>query len=291
MQHDLRNKVCMVTGASRSVGQTIAEALGGAGATVYVVGRSVTGKQTGNQFPGDTIEETARLVDTAGGTGIPLAVDLRADDAIEACFTQIAEEQGRLDLVVNNAWAGYEDYGDNFTAPFWEQPVKRWDAMLNVGVRSTLVVSMFAARQMIQQGSGLIINTTVLTRPDKYLGSAIYDTAKTAINRITYTTAQDLEKYPVSVVGVAPGWMRTKILYDIYKTDAEHWHEIDELANTESTWFAARAVVAVATDPEVRGLHGQSLSAAQLSARYGFSDVDGRRPDFYREVMGMEPGQ
>jgi NAD(P)-dependent dehydrogenase (short-subunit alcohol dehydrogenase family) len=287
MTNNLQGKVCVVTGASRSVGQAIAAELGARGATVYVTGRSVRGAATG-KFEGDTVDDTAALVTQRGGKGIAVALDQRDDGQVQALFARVQAEQGRLDLLVNNAWAGYEGYDDTFSAPFWQQPLDRWDRMLSVGVRSTYVASYFAAPILVEQGRGLIVNTSVLTRPDKYLGTAPYDTAKTAINRLTYTTAQDLAQHGVSVVGLAPGWLRTKILYEMYKTDAEHWQDVPDLAQTESTAFAARAVAALAQDAQAARWNGQTVSAAQLARLYGFTDIDGRQPDFYRDVMGME---
>jgi NAD(P)-dependent dehydrogenase (short-subunit alcohol dehydrogenase family) len=287
MTLSLKGKVCVVTGASRSVGQAIAAALGAGGATVYVTGRSVTGAPTG-KYEGDTVDDTAAMVTKQGGVGIAVSLDQRDDAQVQALFDRVQREQGRLDLLVNNAWAGYEGYDDTFSALFWEQPLQRWDRMLSIGLRSTYVACYYAAPRLIEQGHGLIVNTTVITRPEKYLGTAPYDTAKTAINRLTFATAQDFKERGVHVVGVAPGWLRTKLIYEMYNTDPDHWQDVPDLAGTESPHYAAQAVAALAQDENVARWSGQTVSAAELAREYGFTDVDGRQPDFYQDFFQKE---
>ncbi|MEX1020214.1 MAG: SDR family NAD(P)-dependent oxidoreductase [Litorilinea sp.] len=285
MDQNGQRKVCIVTGASRSVGQAIAAELGATGAVVYVTGRGAAGH---SRFEGDTVEDSAAMVNAQGGVGIPVVLDQRDDAQVEALFARVRREQGRLDVLVNNAWGGYEDHDATFNAPFWEQPLARWDRMLQIGVRSTYVAIFCAAPWMVEQGHGLVVNTSVLTHPDKYLDSAPYDTAKTAINRITFATARDLQPHGASVVGVAPGWLRTKLIYEMYKTDAEQWHTVEELAQTESTHYAARVVAALARDEQVARWRGQTLAAGTLARAYGVTDIDGRQPDFYRDVLKMD---
>lgn len=283
MAEQVKPRVCVVTGASRSVGQAIAAELGALGAVVYVTGRG--GDASHSRYPGETLAATAELVTARGGSGIPVPLDQRDDAQVAAFFTRVWEEQGRLDLLVNNAWAGYEDHDETFNAPFWKQPAARWDRMLQVGVRSTYMAIFLTALRLVEQGHGLIVNTSVLTRPDRYLDSAPYDTAKTAINRITYTTARDLQPHGVHVVGVAPGWLRTNIIYDMFNTTPDTWQTVPDLAQTESTAYAAQGVAALAQDPDVGRWSGQVLSAAQVARAYGITDVDGRQPDFYRDVL------
>src|SRR5688572_6633994 len=164
----LRSKVAVVTGASRGAGRGIALALGEAGATVYVTGRSVRGQATTENLPG-TIEDTAETVAVRGGTGIAVRCDHTVDSDVEELFARIQREQGRIDLLVNNAWGGYEQHDyKKFAAPFYEQPLRHWDGMFTAGVRAALVASRFAALRMLPQRHGLIVNITAWDR-DKYL--------------------------------------------------------------------------------------------------------------------------
>jgi len=152
----LQGKVAVVTGASRGAGRGIALALAEAGATVYVTGRSVRGEATTENLPG-TIDETAETVTARGGTGIAVRCDHTVDSDVELLFVRVQREQGRLDLLVNNAWGGYEQHDyRKFTAPFCEQPLRHWDGMFTAGVRAALIASRFAASLMLPQRHGLI---------------------------------------------------------------------------------------------------------------------------------------
>ena len=176
----LKGKIAIVTGSSRGAGRGIALALGDVGATVYVTGRSVRGKATTEDLPG-TIDETAEGVTARGGEGIAVRCDHTVDADVDALFARVQQEHGRIDLLVNNAWGGYEQHDfRKFTAPFTEQPLRHWDGMFTAGVRATLVASRFAALQMLPQKCGLIVNVTAWDR-DKYFGNLLYDVAKGAI--------------------------------------------------------------------------------------------------------------
>lgn len=284
----LKDQIAVVTGASRAAGQAIASVLGEDGATVYVTGRSIRGKST-STFQGDSIDDTAEMVTRRGGKGIPVQVDHSQDEQVKALFERVQQEQGRLDILVNNAWGGYENYDDTFDAPFWKQPLSRWDKMLNIGLRSHLATTYFAVPLMLERRAGLIINTTTYFNPGSYHGSLFYDTVKTAIARMTFCMGEDLREHQVTALAIAPGWMRTKIIYDAFKTDENNWVNVPELANTESTTFVGRAIAALAVDPNVMQKTGQTITAWTLSQQYGFTDVDGRQPNFYgaMEAMGM----
>src|SRR6187200_681382 len=167
----LQGKVAVVTGASRGAGRGIALALGEMGATVYVTGRSVRGEASTDNLPG-TIDET---VTARGGKGIAVRCDHTADSDVETLFTRVQHEQGRIDLLVNNAWGGYEQHDyKKFTAPFHEQPLRHWDGMFTAGVRAALVASRFAASLMLPRKEGLIVNITAWDR-DKFLVNVFYD--------------------------------------------------------------------------------------------------------------------
>lgn len=268
----LQGKVAVVTGASRGAGRGIAHVLGEAGATVYVTGRSTRAGLVNPLWP-ETIEETAEGVTARGGQGIPVRCDHTQDADVEALFARVQAEQGRLDILVNNAWGGYQSDYDSFTANFWEQP-DRWNAMFKAGVRAHLNASRLAAPLMIEQRSGLIINTTVYDR-GKFLSNLYYDLAKSSVNRMAYGMALELRPFGVTALALAPGWMRTERVME-YNPSPE------ELITTESPEYIGRAVVALASDPELLTLSGETLNVGDLAERYGFTDIDGRRVPTFR---------
>lgn len=271
----------MVTGASRGGGRGIALVLGEEGATVYVTGRSVRGGPTTEDRP-ETIDETAEAVTGRGGAGIPVRCDHTVDSEVEALFERVKQEHGRIDILVNNAWGGYEMKVD--FSPFWEISLQHWELMFRAGVRSHMVTSRFALPLMLPHRQGLIVNTTAGIR-DKYLGNVFYDVAKTAINRMALGMAHDLRKYDVAVVALAPGWMRTEKVLEALKTDEQNWDKVPDLKKTESTQYVGRAVVALATDPNVMQKSGQLVEAADLAREYGFADIDGRQVAPFRELF------
>lgn len=278
----LSGRVAVVTGASRGAGRGIALVLGDAGATVYLTGRSVRGAQT-SELAGTTLEDTAELMAARGGAGVPVRTDHTDDGAVAALFGKIKRAQGRLDLLVNNAWGGYEDYthrgGDSsFDAPFWEQPVARFDKMFAAGVRSHLVTTQAALPLMVAQNSGLVVNTTLEMDPAFYDAALYYRTAKLAINYLTFGMAHDLRArggFDVAVVGVAPGWMRTE---DVMESFRKGLHEEAQLEETESTEYVGRAVLALATDPDMMNKSGKTLRTRDLAREYGFTNIDGKQP-------------
>lgn len=271
----LRGCVTVVTGASRGAGRAIALVLGAAGATVYATGRSTRTAGTTENLPG-TIDETAEGVTARGGTGIPVRIDYTVDAEVKALFDRVRAEQGRLDLLVNNAWGGYERYdGRTFDAPFWEQPLSRWDAMFTAGVRTHFLASRFAAPLMIEQGSGLIVGT-VAWAFGAYTGNLYYDTAKAAVIRMVFGMAEELRPHGITAVAVAPGFMRTE------RVLAAHAAEPFDLGLTETPEYLGRAISALAADPRVHEKSGQQLTVGDLAREYGFTDVDGRQPPPFR---------
>lgn len=283
----LSGKIAVVTGASRGAGRGIALELGVAGATVYVTGRSASGGP-------ETIDETAQVVTAHGGKGIAVSCDHTNDADSEWLFERVKREHGRLDILVNNAWGGYENYisHESFGAPFWEQPLARFDKMLTVGLRSHMATTRLALPLMMKQNQGLIINTTVYAEScdwdlnkDLCGRNVYYDTAKTAINRMTFGMAHDLHanQYNISVIALAPGWMRTELVLRYFQTDEQNWRSFEALKESESPRYVGRAVVALATDPNVKSKTGKLLTAGKLAKEYGFKDIDGRQPKFYND--------
>lgn len=273
----LLGKVTVVTGGSRGAGRGIAVTLGAAGATVYVTGRSVNGQATTENLPG-TIEETADVVTTRGGTGIPVRCDHTVDSDVEALFERVRREQGRIDLLVNNAWGGYEHHDhQKFSAPFYEQPLRHWEGMFTSGVRAALISSRFAVPLMLPRRRGLIINITAWDR-DNFLVNVFYDVAKGAINRMTYGIARDLKPYNVAAIALAPGFMRTERVAAAF----EAFGNKDYLNFTESPEYVGRAVVALAADEKIMEKSGRVLAVGDVADEYGFTDIDGRRIPAFR---------
>jgi NAD(P)-dependent dehydrogenase (short-subunit alcohol dehydrogenase family) len=269
--------IALVTGASRGGGKGIALVLGERGATVYVTGRSVRGEPTTLGRPG-TIDDTAEEVTARGGTGIAIRCDHTNDAQVEAVFKRIRGEQGRLDLLVNNAWSGYEMSPDSSLA-FWEIEWRHWDLMFNGGLRATAFASACAAPMMIGAGQGLIVNITwVLDRPH---GHAFYEVVKNGTNKLTEQLADDLRPHGVACIAVSPGWMR---LERMNLTP-------EQLARTESPEFAGRAVAALATDENVIAKSGGVYTTPALAREYGFTDVDGsQQSPFWDEHWAAPPG-
>lgn len=268
----LAGKVALVTGASRGVGKGIAQGLGEAGATVYVTGRTTEDGKAAVALPG-TIQETAAEVTRQGGKGIAVRCDHTRDDEVERLFRQVATEQGRLDILVNNVWGGYEHFNDGTEfwkeEGFWTIPMSRWDKSFQAGVRAHYAAAVLAAPIMITQGSGLIVNVSYFAaqRADK---GVIYGVAKAADDRMVACMAHELREHRVAVVGLYPGLVRTE---GVMKA-AEYF----DLSNSESPQFIGRAVAALAADPDILEKTGQVLVSAAVAQEYGFNDVDGKQP-------------
>jgi len=202
----------------------------------------------------------------------PAVTDHTDDRQVETLFTRVRREQGRLDLLVANAWGGYEGYDATFSAPFWEQPSRRWDQMFGGGLRAHFAASRHAAPLMIDQGYGLLVCTGGFDDPGSYLGSVPYDVAKTGTSRLVLAMARELRPHNVAVVGIYPGFTRTEAVLAAFAAQGTQPPE-----EAHSPQFVGRAVAAVWADPEVMTLSGTGAQAATFAQRYGFTDVDGRR--------------
>ena len=250
-----------MTGASRGVGRGVALVLGECGATVYVTGRSAQ------------LEETAAEVSRRGGRAIAVRTDHRDDSQVESLFARVKAEQRVLDLLVANAWGGYEgSYQQAFSAPFWEQPLERWAAMVDGGLRAHFTAARQAAPLLVERGSGLIVCTGGWNDPDFYLGNLVYDVVKTATSRLVRDMAYELRPRGVAAVGVYPGFTRTESVVAAFAAGGE-----EPPPETHSPEFVGRAVGCLLADADLMHLSGRGMQAAELAERYGFSDVDGRR--------------
>ena len=269
---DVHGKVAVVTGGSRGVGKGIALGLGEAGATVYVTGRT-TEEGTDIEKLGGTVFRTAQEVTDMGGKGIAVACDHRNDAQVEGLFRQVTEEQGRLDILVNNAWAGYEqmEHDGQFTwpNPFWEQPIWRWDAMFQDGVRAAFVAGAFAARMMVRQNHGLIVNISYWAA-QTYMGNVEYGAAKAAVDKMTADMAHEAEKFNIAVISFYPCLVRTESVLRA----AEYF----DMSNSESPQFSGRVIAALADDPHIMSKTGKVWVGAVLAEEYGILDIDGKQP-------------
>ena len=269
---DLQGKVAVVTGGSRGVGKGIALGLGEAGATVYVTGRTLKNKTDVGKL-GGTIYRTAEEVSALGGKGIAIQCDHRDDRQVEEAFKRIAKESRKIDILVNNAWAGYENMREGRTLtyfkPFWEQPFWRWNAMFDAGVRAAYTSSAFAARLMTKKKSGLIVNISFWAA-QVYLGNTQYGASKAAVDKMSEYMAHELKEYHVAVVSLYPGLVRTESIMK----NAKHF----DMSNSESPQFIGRVVTALAMDVDIMKKSGRVLVAAQQALEYDIQDIDGKRP-------------
>ncbi len=263
----LAGRVAIVTGASRGIGKGCALELGGAGATVYVTGRSTA---PAAHPLGGTVAETAAEVDAAGGRGIAVACDHRDDGQVRRLFKRVETEQGRLDVLVNNAFAIPKELTSG--KPFWELPLSNWDDMIDVGTRSAYVASSFAAKLMVGAQRGLIANISS-SGAAEYAWHVAYGVGKAALDRLTADSAHELRAHGVAVVSLWPGL----VLTERTRGAAKALPTLD-FSGAESQRFTGRAVAALAADPQVMRFTGRALSSRELADVYGFTDEDGRLP-------------
>lgn len=261
MKAEQNSKLALVTGASRGVGRGVALALGDAGMTVVVTGRTLEGSRS--------VRDTADEVTRRGGRGIALRCDHANDDDVRQVFRRIEADFGRLDVLVNNVFQIPSE--PMFGVPFWEQSLSLWDQMHRVGLRSHYVASVLAAPLMIPQKRGLIANISSFGGAGFQLNVA-YGVGKAGVDRLARDMAHDLQPHGVTVVSLWPGVVRTEYILT-------HRAELPfSTENSESPELTGRAVAALAADPELSEHSGKVLVVAELAERYGFTDIDGCRP-------------
>ena len=290
----LQGAVTLVTGASRGIGKGVAVELGAAGATVYFTGRST---QEDPQRPG-TLAATAEAIREAGGRAVPLRCDHHVDAEVAEVFARIEKDEGRLDLLVNNATA---ELSGMIGRHFWELPIELWDDVIGVGLRSHYVASLHAARSMTARRRGLIVNVSSHGSRE-YLMGVVYGVGKAGVEKLTADTAKELREFGVAVVSIWPGLVKSesRLVHAEKQPDGRLLLFGLDLSDAETPHFPGRAVVALAADPEVLRRSGRAFWLAELARDYGFTDVDGRIPDaevlhaqlkqsapaFWRQVLG-----
>ncbi len=286
---ELEGKIALVAGATRGAGRGIARALGEKGATVYCTGRSVRGRPaTGDRR--ETIEETAELVDAAGGRGIAVRVDHGVAAEVDALVERVRRDHGRLDVLVNDVWGGDEllDFG----VPFWKLDPSRGARMVSNAVWTHVLTSRWAVPLMLEGERGLIVE---ITDGDGfgYRGSLPYDLAKMAVIRLAFAMARELQNHPITALAVTPGFLRSEAMLDHFGVTEETWRDgaakDPNFIASETPLFVGRAVAALAADPDVRAKAGRVFASWTLAKEYGFVDEDGRTPDWgthFREAFG-----
>ncbi|MER5892707.1 SDR family oxidoreductase [Streptomyces sp. NPDC001876] len=289
----LSGKVALVAGGTRGAGRGIAVQLGAAGATVYVTGRT-SGSERSEMDRPETIEETAALVDEAGGHGIPVQVDHLVPAQVSALVARIRSEQGALHVLVNDIWGAEIE---------WDKTV--WESSLDTGLRTLrlavdthAITSHFAIPLLIARPGGLVVEVTDGTdeyNATNYRVSFFYDLAKAAVNRMAFALAHEVEPHGATAVSLTPGWLRSEAMLQAHGVTEANWHDAvarsPHFAISESPAFVGRAVAALAQDPQVARWNGDSLSSGQLARVYGFTDLDGSRPDAWRYLTEVQdPG-
>ena len=291
MPKPLSGKVALVAGGTRAAGRGIAAALGAAGATVYVTGRTTRAQRSEMNRP-ETIEETADLVTQAGGRGIAVQVDHLVPDQVRALVARIEAEQGRLDVLVNDIWGA--------TVMEWNKAV--WESTLEIGLRTLrlaidthAITSHFALPLLIKRPGGLVVEVTDGTaeyNAKNYRVSFFYDLAKAANLRMAFALAHELRPHGATAVSITPGWLRSEMMLDAYGVTEPRWRDATRVsphfAISESPAFVGRAVAALAGDPQVSRWSGQTLSSGQLAKVYGFTDLDGSQPDAWRYIVDVQ---
>ncbi|WSC50684.1 SDR family oxidoreductase [Streptomyces sp. NBC_01762] len=282
--------MALVAGATRGAGRGIAIQLGTAGATVYVTGRTTTTQRSEMNRP-ETIEETAALVDEAGGHGIPVRVDHLVPSEVSALVARIRRDQGRLHVLVNDIWGAEIEWGKSV----WESSLETGLHTLRLAVDTHAITSHYALPLLIEQPGGLVVEVTDGTdeyNASHYRVSFFYDLAKASVNRMAFALAHELEPHGATVVSLTPGWLRSEAMLDAHGVTEANWRDAiahaPHFAISESPAFVGRAVAALAQDPGVARWNGQSLSSGQLARVYGFTDLDGSRPDAWRYVPEVQ---
>ena len=295
MQGPLTGRVALVAGATRGAGRGIAVQLGAAGATVYVTGRTTRAARSEMNRP-ETIEETAALVDQAGGRGIAVQVDHLVPEQVRALVHRIEREQGALHVLVNDIWGATRM---EWNKTVWESDLEYGLRTLRLAVDTHAITSHFAIPLLIKTPGGLVVEVTDGTdeyNATHYRVSFFFDLAKAAVSRMAFALAHELRPHGATAVSLTPGWLRSEAMLDAYGVTEQNWRDATKrsphFAISETPAFVGRAVAALAQDPDVSRWSGQSLSSGQLAEIYGFTDLDGSQPDAWRYLVEVqEAGQ
>jgi NAD(P)-dependent dehydrogenase (short-subunit alcohol dehydrogenase family) len=299
----LAGRVAVVAGSTRGAGRGIAAALGEAGATVVCTGRSsVSGAQASDYDRPETIEETAALVTRLGGRGVAVQVDHLDPDQVRRLAERVGDEYGAIDVLVNNVWGAEQLKGGpaDWNTPIWEHDLAKGLRILRLGVETHLVTSHHLLPLVIAKPGGLLVEVTDGTaeyNAANYRISVFYDLAKVAVNRLAFSQGHELAPHGATAVALTPGWLRSEMMLDGFGVTEENWRDALDpnragdrptaprgFAASESPRYVGRAVAALAADPERARWNQRSVTAAELAREYGFTDLDGTRPDAWGEM-------
>lgn len=288
-QQALKGKVAVVAGATRGAGRGIACMLGEAGATVYCTGRSsransaTLSDKSANPFVlasrPETIEETAEQVTAYGGVGIPHQADHTDPAQVKALFDRVEAEQGRLDILVNDIWGG-DEFVD-WEKPFWEHDLQEGLTLIQRALFTHLITAHTAIPLLIKQAGALLVEITD-GDSQRYRGHVLYDLVKTAVIRLAYGLAQELDAHQVTAVAVTPGFLRSEAMLEYFGVTEANWHEGAQqeagFIESETPYYVGRAIAALAADPKRHDKNGGVYASWTLMDEYGFTDMDGRQP-------------
>ena len=288
----LQGKIAVVAGATRGAGRAIAVELGAAGATVYCTGRSTRGNPS-DINRAETIDETADRVTARGGVGIAVRVDHTQPAEVEALFARVAAEQGgQLDILINDIWGG--ETLDAWGKAFWEVPIDLSLTMLERAIFTHIITSRFGVPLMVPRNAGLIVE---ITDGDSlsYRGNLPYDLVKTSVIRLALAQAEDLKSRGldgITALAVTPGFLRSEQMLDHFGVTEANWRDAitkdPYFASSETPYYLGRAIVALATDPNVHAKSGKAFATWTLSEEYDFTDLDGTRPHWGRFFADMQ---
>jgi NAD(P)-dependent dehydrogenase (short-subunit alcohol dehydrogenase family) len=292
MARPLEGKVALVAGATRGAGRGIAVELGAAGATVYVTGRTTRNRRSEYDRP-ETIEETAELVTEAGGHGIAVPTDHLDAAQVRSLVDRIAAEQDRLDVLVNDIWGGEKLF--EWDTPLWEHDLDNGLRLLRLAVETHAITSHHALPLLLRRPGGLVVEMTDGTAEynrDTYRVNLFYDLAKASVLRMAFALGHEIGPRGATAVALTPGWMRSELMLDEFGVREENWRDaldkVPHFAISETPRYVGRAVAALAADPKVTRFNGQSLSSGGLAQVYGFTDLDGSRPDAWRYLVEVQ---
>ncbi|MET9504405.1 SDR family oxidoreductase [Streptomyces sp. NPDC006622] len=292
MSGPLEGRVALVAGATRGAGRGIAVELGAAGATVYVTGRTTRARRSEYDRP-ETIEDTADLVTEAGGQGIAVPTDHLDPAQVRSLVDRIAAERDRLDVLVNDIWGGENLF--EWDKPVWEHDLDKGLRLLRLAVETHAITSHHALPLLLRRPGGLVVEMTDGTAEynrDTYRVNFFYDLAKASVLRMAFALAHELGPRGATALALTPGWLRSEIMLDHYGVREDNWRDalakVPHFAISETPRYVGRAVAALAADPEAARWNGQSLSSGGLAAAYGFTDLDGSRPDAWRYLVEVQ---
>jgi NAD(P)-dependent dehydrogenase (short-subunit alcohol dehydrogenase family) len=306
----LRERVAVVAGATRGAGRGIAVALGEAGATVICTGRSTIRPDASTRSDYDrpeTIDETAALVTSLGGVGVAAAVDHLVPEQVAALAARLRKQYGRIDVLVNNIWGAELLKGppSQWNTPIWKLDLQKGLRILRLGLETHLVTSHYLLPLLVERPGGLLVEVTDGTaeyNASHYRISVFYDLVKSAVVRLAFSQGHELEPYGATALAITPGWLRSEMMLDNFGVAEANWREAladrgserpkapPDFGLSESPRYVGRAVAALASDPDRQRWNKRSLSSGELARHYGFTDLDGSRPDIWRYIADVREG-